>query len=209
MPPPCPRAAPRPVVRCRLRCRQLEPSRTRRGEKSSFRPPGTRRPQCTASRDDETLATSGLQNAPVGSSCFSSRQSRSTIQRRLASRTSSSSVVSAGRSANQIPAARFRWTLICDTRRCPTPILRFPSPQREPGGRPARDAETGRGGSGVGSERFFRTLKEQLLRVRDFTTLEELAGALEEFHQRYNDHWLLKKAQLPIPAAGPARGCLP
>ena len=38
------------------------------------------------------------------------------------------------------PAARFRWTLICDTgsERCPTPILRFPGPPQRPGGRPAR-----------------------------------------------------------------------
>ena len=42
-------------------------------------------------------------------------------------------------------------------------------------------------------ERFFRTLKEQLLWVRDFTTLEELADALEESRQRYNDHWLLER----------------
>jgi putative transposase len=42
-------------------------------------------------------------------------------------------------------------------------------------------------------ERFFRTLKEQLLWVRDFTTLEELAQALEEFRQRYNDHWLVER----------------
>jgi hypothetical protein len=62
----CPRAAPRPVVRRRLRSCQLEPPRScRGGKKGSFLPPGTRRPQCTASRDDETLATSGLQNAPA------------------------------------------------------------------------------------------------------------------------------------------------
>jgi transposase InsO family protein len=42
-------------------------------------------------------------------------------------------------------------------------------------------------------ERSFRTLKEQLLWVRDFTTLEELADALEESRQRYNDHWLLER----------------
>ena len=36
-------------------------------------------------------------------------------------------------------------------------------------------------------ERFFRTLKEQLLWVRHFATLEELAEALEEFRQRYNE----------------------
>jgi len=29
--------------------------------------------------------------------------------------------------------------------------------------------------------------------VRDFTTFEELAEALEEFRQRYNDHWLLER----------------
>ncbi len=33
-------------------------------------------------------------------------------------------------------------------------------------------------------ERFFRTLKEQLLWVRPFETLEELAAALQEFPQR-------------------------
>jgi hypothetical protein len=40
-------------------------------------------------------------------------------------------------------------------------------------------------------KRFFRTLKEQLLWVKDFTTLEGLAAALEEFRQRYNEHWLV------------------
>jgi len=42
-------------------------------------------------------------------------------------------------------------------------------------------------------ERFFRTLKEQLLWVRDFATLGDLAEALEEFRQRYNDHWLVER----------------
>jgi putative transposase len=48
-------------------------------------------------------------------------------------------------------------------------------------------------------ERFFRTLKEQLLWVRDFTTLEELAEALEEFRQRYNDHWLVERLRFQSP----------
>jgi len=48
-------------------------------------------------------------------------------------------------------------------------------------------------------ERFFRTLKEQLLWVRDFTTLEELAEALEEFRQRYNDHWLVERLSFQSP----------
>jgi len=61
-------------------------------------------------------------------------------------------------------------------------------------------------------ERFFRTLKEQLLWVRDFTALEDLPGALEEFRQRYNDHWLVERLSFQPPrqarreAACP-RGC--
>jgi len=35
-------------------------------------------------------------------------------------------------------------------------------------------------------ERFFRTLKEQLLWLRPFETLEELGDALRQFRQRYS-----------------------
>jgi len=35
--------------------------------------------------------------------------------------------------------------------------------------------------------------------VRDFTTLEELAEALEDFRRRYNDHWLLERLQFQSP----------
>jgi len=42
-------------------------------------------------------------------------------------------------------------------------------------------------------ERVFRTLKEQLLWVRHFETLEQLAEALEEFRQRYNEQWLVER----------------
>ena len=57
-------------------------------------------------------------------------------------------------------------------------------------------------------ERFFRTLKEQLLWVRDFTTLEELAEALEQFRQRYHDQWLLERLRFQSPRQAP-QGCLP
>lgn len=40
-------------------------------------------------------------------------------------------------------------------------------------------------------ERFFRTLKEQLLWIRHFRHLEELWAALIEFRERYNHHWIL------------------
>lgn len=42
-------------------------------------------------------------------------------------------------------------------------------------------------------ERFFRTLKEQLLWVRRFRDLEELRAALAEFRDRYNQHWILQR----------------
>ena len=49
-------------------------------------------------------------------------------------------------------------------------------------------------------ERFFRTLKEQLLWVRRFRDLEELQAALLEFRDRYNHHWLLEKNGYRSPA---------
>ena len=42
-------------------------------------------------------------------------------------------------------------------------------------------------------ERFFRTLKEQLLWVRTFRTCEELRVALLEFREKYNREWLVER----------------
>jgi transposase InsO family protein len=42
-------------------------------------------------------------------------------------------------------------------------------------------------------ERFIRTLKEQLLWVRAFRTLEELRCALAGFRERYNQHWIVER----------------
>jgi transposase InsO family protein len=53
-----------------------------------------------------------------------------------------------------------------------------------------------RGPEGNGRiERFFRTLKEQLLWGRRFETTEELTEALLEFHQRYNGQWPIERIQ--------------
>ena len=41
--------------------------------------------------------------------------------------------------------------------------------------------------------RFIRTLKENLLRVRTFDTLEELLPALQQFKDDYNGHWLIQR----------------
>jgi putative transposase len=49
-------------------------------------------------------------------------------------------------------------------------------------------------------ERFFRTLKEQLLWVRRFRDLEELRAALVEFRDRYNHHWILQRLNYRTPA---------
>lgn len=49
-------------------------------------------------------------------------------------------------------------------------------------------------------ERFFRTLKEQVLWVRRFRDLEELRTALIDFRDRYNHHWILERLHYRTPA---------
>ena len=51
------------------------------------------------------------------------------------------------------------------------------------------------------AERFIRTLKEQLLWVEHFETVEELRQALLAFKQRYNQHWLVERHGHRTPAA--------
>lgn len=48
-------------------------------------------------------------------------------------------------------------------------------------------------------ERFFRTLKEQLLWVRHFQDLDELQQALREFRDRYNREWLIERLGFQSP----------
>jgi putative transposase len=48
-------------------------------------------------------------------------------------------------------------------------------------------------------ERFFRTLKEQLLWIRRFRDLEELRTALVEFRDRYNHQWILERLNYRTP----------
>jgi putative transposase len=59
-------------------------------------------------------------------------------------------------------------------------------------------------GNGV-AERFIRTLKEQLLWVRTFDTVEELRLALREFQVRYNRAWLCERHGHQTPAQVRAR----
>jgi putative transposase len=51
------------------------------------------------------------------------------------------------------------------------------------------------------AERFIRTLKEQLLRVEHFATVEQLRQALLGFRERYNREWLIGRHGHRSPAA--------
>lgn len=51
------------------------------------------------------------------------------------------------------------------------------------------------------AERFIRTLKENLLWVRWFETIEELRQALLAFQRTYNEHWLIERHGHRPPAA--------
>ena len=48
-------------------------------------------------------------------------------------------------------------------------------------------------------ERFFRTVKEQLLWIRRFHNIDELRAALSEFRDRYNSSWILEKLRYRTP----------
>ena len=63
-------------------------------------------------------------------------------------------------------------------------------------------------GNGV-AERFIRTLKEQLLWVRTFDTVEELRLALLEFKERYNRDWLCERHGHQTPLEVRARTARP
>jgi transposase InsO family protein len=50
------------------------------------------------------------------------------------------------------------------------------------------------------AERFMQTLKENLLWVRTFETVEELCPELLEFRRTYNEHWLIERHSHRSPA---------
>jgi putative transposase len=51
------------------------------------------------------------------------------------------------------------------------------------------------------AERLIRTLKENLLRVRSFATVEELRRALLAFREAYDATWLIERHGFRPPAA--------
>ena len=51
------------------------------------------------------------------------------------------------------------------------------------------------------AERFIRTLKENLLWIQDFETVEDLRLALLDFRRRYNETWILERHGYRTPSA--------
>ena len=43
------------------------------------------------------------------------------------------------------------------------------------------------------AERFFRVLKENLLWIKSFKTIEELRQALHQFKEQYNSRWIIER----------------
>jgi putative transposase len=58
------------------------------------------------------------------------------------------------------------------------------------------------------AERFIRTLKENLLWVRTFQTIEELRQALLQFKEIYNNQWIMERLGYRTPAQGRKDACI-
>ena len=50
------------------------------------------------------------------------------------------------------------------------------------------------------AERFIRTLKENLLWIRRFETIDELRLALQDFKETYNQTWIIERHGYQTPA---------
>jgi len=59
------------------------------------------------------------------------------------------------------------------------------------------------------AERFIRTLKENLLWVRTFETVEELRLSLLEFKKNYNEQWIIQRLGYKTPTQARTDACSP
>ena len=59
------------------------------------------------------------------------------------------------------------------------------------------------------AERFIRTLKENLLWVRTFETVEQLRKALLEFRKNYNEKWIIQRLGYQTPSQARKNACSP
>jgi len=59
------------------------------------------------------------------------------------------------------------------------------------------------------AERFIRTLKENLLWVRTFETVEQLRKALLEFKKNYSEKWIIQRLGYQTPSQARKNACSP
>jgi transposase InsO family protein len=59
------------------------------------------------------------------------------------------------------------------------------------------------------AERFIRTLKENLLWVRTFKTIEQLRMALLDFKKTYNQKWIIQRLGYQTPSQARINACSP
>ena len=69
-------------------------------------------------------------------------------------------------------------------------MFRFPGPQREPGGRPAREAETDRGGKGRWSAKRKASVVLELLRGADLESTSRKYGVTAATLSEWRDAFL-------------------
>jgi hypothetical protein len=74
-------------------------------------------------------------------------------------------------------------------------MFRFPGPQREPGGRPAREAETGRGGKGRWSAKRKASVVLELLRGTDLESTSRKYGVTAATLTEWRDAFLAAGAE--------------
>ena len=57
------------------------------------------------------------------------------------------------------------------------------------------------------AERFIRTLKENLLWIRTFETVEELRLAVLDFQKTYNENWIIQRLKYQTPSQARRNAC--
>src|SRR4029077_596902 len=138
--------------------------------------------------------------------CFRRRRTRELRNRRHSRRAFSQSLRGAGAGPaggasvlRRHRARRGAWAQAASRSWLQLHVRRFPGRDQVSGHRSIPGLRPEPEGNGV-AERFIRTLKENLLWVRTFKTIDELRAELAEFARRYNESWLVARHGYKTPA---------
>src|SRR5271163_168806 len=138
--------------------------------------------------------------------CFRRRRTRELRNRRHSRRAFSQSLRGAGAGPpggasvlRRHRARRGAWAQAASRSWLQLHVRRFPGRDQMSGHRSFAVLRARTRGNGV-AERFIRTLKENLLWVRTFKTIEELRAELVAFARRYNETWLVARHGYKTPA---------